>query len=59
MLIDWQMVIFGHDWCTMALCLSVALTSAIGQQCKLARHNMGGQALNLLEMNYTYWLDSN
>jgi hypothetical protein len=33
----------------VALCLSVALTTAIGQQSELARRNLGGLALNLLK----------
>jgi uncharacterized GH25 family protein len=41
----------------VALCLSVALTTAIGHQYELAIHNLSGLALNLLEMIYTHWLD--
>jgi hypothetical protein len=42
----------------VALGLSVALTTAIGQQSELGRRNLGGVALNLLETIWTRWLDA-
>jgi hypothetical protein len=36
----------------------VALKSAIGQQTELARLNLGGLVLNLLEMIKMHWLDA-
>jgi hypothetical protein len=42
----------------VAHCLSVALTTAIGQLSELARRNLGRLALNWLETIYTRCLDA-